>query len=168
MPTTLNNTDRERLFHDLVMRNKNLIWSVCRTFGFSAAWQVEDAYQEVLCRLWRDMDQFKGLSSERTWVYRVAKTTLLMLKRKDSNLPSPDNGTPAAFYDDVEPDRENYNLLVELVNNLPPTDRDVLKASIEGFSYKEIALIMDLTVPAVAMRLARSKARIRREYERLK
>lgn len=159
---------REQSFLGMVMRNKELIWNICRSYGFSAAWEVEDAYQEVLCMLWRDMDQFKGRSAERTWVYRVAKNTLLMLKRKDSNLPQPDNGPLAPFYSDTVPDTENYNLLMELVNHLPDMDRDVVHAHIEGFSYKEISDIFGLTVPAVAMRLARSKARLRRQYNHLK
>ena len=168
MQEVIDNKEREKAFRELVTRNKDYIFNLCKGYRFSASWEIEDAFQEVLCTLWRDMDQFEGRSSERTWIFRVAKNTLLQLKRKESNLPQPDMPTPVPYYDERVPDMENYHYLMQLVNNLPRLDSQIVHAHIEGFSYKEIAQMTQLTVPAVAMRLARAKERLRRQYEKMK
>ena len=79
--------EREAAFRELLDRQRDMIWHVCQSYTLSAAWETEDAFQEVLCVLWRDLEAFDGRSSERTWVYRVATNTLLMLKRKAGNRP---------------------------------------------------------------------------------
>ena len=168
MHESTNNKEREKTFRELVARNKDYIFNVCKTYRLSASWEIEDAYQEVLCTLWRDIDKFEGRSSERTWIFRVGKNTLLQLKRKESNHPQPEVQTPAPFYDEQSPDMENYNFLMQLIDNLPQPDNSIVHAHIEGFSYKEIAQMTQLTVPAVAMRLARAKERLRKAYEKAK
>jgi len=42
----------------------------------------------------------------------------------------------------------------------------VVRAHLDGFSYKEIARMNDTTVGAVAMRIARLKKHLRRLYEK--
>lgn len=69
----------------MVMRQQDLIWHVCSDYSLSAAYEVEDGVQEVLCALWRYFDKFEGRSSERTWVYKVATNAMLMLYRKAGN-----------------------------------------------------------------------------------
>ena len=41
-------------FKQLIHRHKDLIWSICKHFKLSAAWQTEDAFNEVLCAMWQD------------------------------------------------------------------------------------------------------------------
>lgn len=168
MQAETHSKEREKAFHELIARNKDFIYNVCKSYRFSASWEIEDAYQEVLCTLWRDMDKFERRSSERTWIFRVAKTTLLQLKRKESNLPQPEVGTPAPFYEEKTPDMENYDFLMQLVDNLAKLDSQIVHAYIEGFSYKEIAQMTHLTVPAVAMRLVRAKEQLRSAYNKAK
>ena len=79
--------DRNKKFDALVKRHRDLIWHVCADYSLSAAWEVQDAVQEVLCVLWRDFETFSGRSSERTWVYRVASNTMISLKRRQNNVP---------------------------------------------------------------------------------
>jgi len=77
--------NREEAFNAMVMRQQDLIWHVCSDYSLSAAYEVEDGVQEVLCALWRYFDKFEGRSSERTWVYKVATNAMLMLYRKAGN-----------------------------------------------------------------------------------
>lgn len=77
--------NREEAFNAMVMRQQDLIWHVCSDYSLSAAYEVEDGVQEVLCALWRYFDKFEGRSSDRTWVYKVATNAMLMLYRKAGN-----------------------------------------------------------------------------------
>ena len=51
-------------------------------YRFLGSWQeAEDAVQEVLVKAWRGADDFRGDASLRTWLYRIATTTCLDMRR---------------------------------------------------------------------------------------
>ncbi|MBR1835019.1 MAG: sigma-70 family RNA polymerase sigma factor [Bacteroidales bacterium] len=154
-------TDKEIAFKQLLERHQDMIWQICQNFRFSAAWEVDDAFQEVLIVLWRDFERFEGRSSERTWVYKVATTTLLMIKRKISNKPQPE---ATAVTDVAAPDWENFKLLEQLVENLGGLDAQIVQAYLDGFDYKEVAEMVNMTPGAVAMRISRAKKKLRKQY----
>ena len=157
-------SNREIAFNQLLSRHRNMLWQMCQDYRYSAAWEVEDAFQEVLIVLWRDFEQFEGRSSEKTWVYRVATNTLMMLKRKISNQPQ---GEAPAQEDSAAPDTENYNLLMQLVDNLGGKDSQIVHAYLDGFEYKEIAEMHNMNEGAVAMRISRAKKKLRKQYSDL-
>ena len=48
----------EREFKEMVRRHRDMIWSVCKRYRLSAAWQTEDAFNEVLCAMWQSYGTF--------------------------------------------------------------------------------------------------------------
>ena len=74
-------------FNALVLRHKAMIWHICSDYNLGKAWKTEDCIQEVLISLWRSYGSFEERSSEKTWVWRVATNTMLMLKRKEDRSP---------------------------------------------------------------------------------
>lgn len=155
------NPDKDTAFAEMVERQRSLIWHVCSDYSLSAAWTIEDAMQEVLCVLWNDYPHFDRRSSESTWVYRVATTTMLHLKRRPSNHPQP---AASAGPDPVAPDDENYLCLLQLIDNLEPTDRQIVRAHLDGFTQAEIARIVGCSLPTVTRRLAKSKRLLKEQY----
>ena len=151
-------SDREQRYISLIHRHRDLIWHVCQDYSLSAAWTAEDAFQEVLCQLWRCLDQYQGRSAERTWVYRIATTTLLEIKRKRSNQPTADATTTEPG---IAHPQEMYDL-ERLIETLGEPDATIVRASLDGFDYREIAAITGLTRGAVAMRLSRAKDKLRK------
>ena len=151
---------KEQAFEALMLRHKALIWHLCSDFRMDSVYTVEDKMQEVVCSLWQYFDTFEGRSSERTWVYRVSVSTLLMLARKRRIETAPiDEVATDSLADEVEHDA--YQHLRQCIELLPETDRVVLRAHLDGFSYVEIGKITHLTVPAVAMRLTKAKHKLR-------
>lgn len=149
---------KEKEFRELIHRHKDLIWHVCEDYSLSAAWTTDDTFQEVLCQIWKSMGQFNGNSSERTWVYRVAVNTILSIKRKKSNQPSPrtqlkesSTRSPSDLFD-----------LERLIELLGEPDSIIVKSSMAGFDYSEISEITELSVGAVAMRLSRAKEKLKK------
>ena len=74
-------------FNALILRHKAMIWHICSDYRLGSAWNTEDCVQEVIMNLWRSFKSFEGRSSEKTWVWRVATNTMLMLRRKDVRSP---------------------------------------------------------------------------------
>ena len=154
-------------FNALVLRHKAMIWHICSDYRLGSAWNAEDCVQEVIMNLWRSFNSFEGRSSEKTWVWRVATNTMLMLRRKDVKSPQTESiETESIDKKDDETSNESYQQLQQLIEALPEESGVVIRAFLDGFSYKEIAEMTNSSVGAVAMRIARLKRKLRKMYER--
>jgi RNA polymerase sigma-70 factor (ECF subfamily) len=117
--------------------------------------------------LWRSYKSFEGRSSEKTWVWRVATNTMLMLRRKDVRSPQTEPiETESVDTKDEEPNNDSYQQLQQLIETLPEESGVVIRAFLDGFSYKEIAEMTNNSVGAIAMRIARLKRALKKMYER--
>ncbi len=154
-------------FNALVLRHKAMIWHICSDYRLGSAWNTEDCVQEVIMNLWRSFNSFEGRSSEKTWVWRVSTNTMLMLRRKDVKSPQTESiETESIDKKDDETSNESYQQLQQLIEALPEESGVVIRAFLDGFSYKEIAEMTNSSVGAVAMRIARLKRKLRKMYER--
>ena len=150
----------------MLLRNKAMIWHVCSDYNLERIWDTEDCMQEVVISLWRDYGKFEGRSSEKTWVWRVATNTMLMLRRKSDRMPVTDTIEPNSGVEmAADEPNDNYRQLLQLIDALPEKDGTAIRAFLDGFSYKEIADMTGSTVGAVAMRIARTKRRLKQMYE---
>ena len=157
---------KETAFNAMLLRNKAMLWHVCSDYSLGRVWRIEDCMQEVIYNLWRDFSKFEGRSSEKTWVYRVATNTMLMLRRKDTKRLVTESFNPQEINNiSSETNNENYMQLLQLLDLLPEKDEVAIRAHLDGFSYQEIAMMTHSTLGAVAMRIARVKKRLKRMYE---
>ena len=154
-------------FNALVLRHKTMLWHICSDYSLGRAWNIEDCMQEVLISLWRSFGAFEGRSSEKTWVWRVATNTMLMLRRKDVRSPQTESIDTVSMDDkDDGSSNESYQQLQQLIDALPEESGTTIRAFLDGFSYKEIADMTGSSVGAVAMRIARTKRRLKQMYEK--
>ena len=123
--------------------------------------------QEVMISLWRSFGSFEGRSSEKTWVWRVATNTMLMLRRKSDRIIATESMENGMKSEPVSaPLDEGLRQLSQLIDALPEKDATAIRAFLDGFSYKEIAEMSGSTVGAVAMRIARTKRKLKLMYEK--
>ena len=154
-------------FNALIIRHKAMIWHICSDYNLGKAWKTEDCVQEVLVSLWRSFGAFEGRCSEKTWVWRVATNTMLMLRRKDVRSPQTESIETVGVDDkDDTPSNESYQQMQQLIDALPEESGTIIRAFLDGFSYKEIADMTGSSVGAVAMRIARTKQRLKQMYEK--
>ena len=162
-PTNTSNAE----FNALILRHKVMIWHICSDYKLGNTWNTEDCVQEVIINLWRSFKSFKGRSSEKTWVWRVATNTMLMLKRKEAkSLQTKSIETENVEKNAEQSGNENCQQLQQLIEALPEESGVIIRAFLGGFSYKEIAEMTHNSVGAVAMRIARLKRKLRIMYER--
>ena len=154
-------------FNALILRHKAMIWHICSDYRLGSAWNTEDCVQEVIINLWRSYKSFEGRSTEKTWVWRVATNTMLMLQRKDVRSPQTESiDAESVEKKDDSLDNDSYQQLQQLIEALPEESGVIIRAFLDGFSYKEIAEMTGSSVGSVAMRIARTKRRLRIMYER--
>jgi RNA polymerase sigma factor (sigma-70 family) len=161
-------------YEDLLRRYlaalRRLAWSYARD-GF------EDLFQEIAMALWTALPRFRGESSERTWVYRVAHNTAISFvasrRRRDRREQTGDGLNEAASTANPEGDvlaQERRKRLWAAVRALPMADRQIVVLYLEGLTASEIATVTDLSAIAVATRLTRIRQKltthVRREEDR--
>jgi RNA polymerase sigma factor (sigma-70 family) len=132
--------------------------------------QREDLVQDMLLALWRALPKFRGESSERTFVYRVAQNRAFshLLRRR----PPQDDLDQAAGEPDPRPGPEELAVssqrrkaLWAALRKLPLAARQVLILALEELPLREIAEILDITENNAAVRLSRARAALRDTLE---
>lgn len=129
----------------------------------------EDLFQEIAVALWQAIPRFRGESSERTWLYRIAHNvaitaTTRLRGRGRREEPINEPFEQVSHLPSVEQDllhREKQRLLIEAVRELPMVDRQVILLHLEGLSYSEIETISGLSETAIATRLTRIREKLR-------
>ena len=158
--------DRIALFNALVLRHKAMLWHICSDYNLGKSWSTEDCMQEVMISLWRSYGSFEGRSSEKTWVWRVATNTMLMLRRKSDRTLATESMDDGMRELAIASGNDRYGQLNQLIDLLPEKSGTLIRAFLDGFSYREIADMTGSTVGAVAMRIARTKRQLKQMYEK--
>jgi RNA polymerase sigma-70 factor (ECF subfamily) len=123
--------------------------------------------QEVIVSLWRYFDTFEGRSSEQTWIYRVATNTMLMLRRKDNKNPATEQIDIHEEINDMSYEaNDDSQLLCQLINELSEENGMIIRAHLDGFTYKEIADMTNLTEGTIAMRITRIKLQLKEMFKK--
>jgi RNA polymerase sigma factor (sigma-70 family) len=135
--------------------------------------EVDDVVQEVCLRAFRGIEQISSPEASRAWVFailrsvflqRVARQRLPLAQLEEADDVSADR-TVSRWdeLDDASPLRQA--MLVEVrqaVLGLPPTYREALVlAHVGGFSYREMADILDIPIGTVMSRLFRARRLVR-------
>lgn len=137
---------------------------------------AEDLVQETYLKAYRAYHTFQEGTNLKAWLYRILTNTYINKYRKESRRPSEvDLGTVEDMYlyrrlgsqESAEAARTTEDRVLdglvesdikEAVEELPESFRmPVLLADLEGFSYKEIAEILDIPIGTVMSRLHRGR-----------
>ena len=120
---------------------------------------AEDLVQDTLYKAYRALDQFQKNTNFRAWIFRILVNTFITSYRKAVREPQ------KVSYDDMEEFLENLfdDDVKEALDNLPYQFRlVVLLCDVEGFSYNEIAEIIDAPLGTVMSRLYRGRKLLQR------
>jgi RNA polymerase sigma-70 factor (ECF subfamily) len=127
---------------------------------------AEELVQEIHIALWRALPNFRGDSSLRTFVARIATNRAVThvahaLKSPPSlelneNIAAPDNN-PESQAIAVS----NQIRLMAAVRSLPLVHRQIVTLALEGLTPREIAEYLGVTSNAVSIRLSRAKNLLR-------
>lgn len=135
--------------------------------------EAADLTQEIFLRIFRHLEKFRGRSSLKTWVYRVAINhcrSRLGRKRPPASsldeetarpLPDPGRGPEEWAVADDEARR-----VAEALGRLPAVYKEaVVLRDLEGLTYQEIAEVLGIRIGTVRSRIARGRERLRELLE---
>jgi RNA polymerase sigma-70 factor (ECF subfamily) len=127
----------------------------------------DDLFQEIATALWTALPRFRGDSSERTWVYRVAHNTAVSFatsgrRRREREQPAEAPAEPAvgAAQEADAIDRQQRDRLWAAVQELPVVDRQITVLYLDGLSAIEIEGVTGISAGAIATRLTRVRQKL--------
>jgi len=158
-----------RAFHHLVSRYQERIRNLLFAM-FHEQELVDDLAQEVFIKAYEALPNFRFESSLYTWLYRIAinkgRDELRRRKlRRFFSLQHLDDTVRAdleARIAERPHDMEASDLVALGLRTLPDHQREVvIMKDLQGFSYEEIAEILDVEVGTVKSRLSRARTAMR-------
>ena len=162
-------------FDELVRRYQTPVLNLARVLTAGSA-DAEDLAQDVFVRAWRSLSGFRGDSSFRTWLYRVAinvvqshrgRTSRLrrLFKAAPTSTDEPDDGIEsAADPDDLERGVLLRDAIDKALATLPEDLRlAVTLRDVQGLDYRAIAEITGTPIGTVESRIFRARQRLKKE-----
>lgn len=142
---------------------------------------AEDLLQETLLRAYRFFSKFEPGTHSKAWLYRIMKNTNINNYRKslreiettpDENVELKGGallGDTFRKLNDPQKTLSNKYLMEEIRNvlkKLPDEFRDTLVLClVEGYSYKEVAEIMNCPIGTIMSRIHRARKIVQKELE---
>ena len=153
----------EALLREYLQPLRRLAWSYTRD-----ATEGDDLLQEIALALWTALPRFRGDSSERTWLYRVAHNTGISYAtsqkrrtaREGAAVPLEKEPTSRSNPEGEAMDREQSHRLWNAIRDLPLADRQLICLHLEGLSAAHIEDITGVNAGNVATRLTRIRQRL--------
>ena len=169
------NNNRRKQFEKLFQPHIDAAYNLAR-YLCGNAYDAEDIVQEAYLRAYRAFSDYKN-DNARAWILTITRNTCYSWIRKnnininvpfDEEINSTENLTlisDSAISKSPEQMLENHDiqsLVRQAIKSLPIEFREVaVLRELEGLSYHEIGLILDIPKGTVMSRIARARSRLR-------
>ena len=156
-------TPADRLDRMVRLYEKDLLRFCCIYLRDRAA--AEDVVQETFLKAFRNMDAFRGESSEKTWLIRIAINCCRDYRRsawiRYIDFRVSVDRLPISSC--APPSEEHIALTIAIMKLKPKYLEVVLLYFYEGYSMKEIGKMLNLTEAAVSSRIHKAKQKLKTE-----
>ncbi|MGH1504426.1 MAG: RNA polymerase sigma factor [Acidimicrobiales bacterium] len=164
-PRDRESSDSDKL-HELVVEHGDAVYRLALSVVRDRA-LAEDVAQDTMIKAWLALPSFRGESSLRGWLMRIAHNTAISTLRTRRALvtdPTDLPDEPVRPEQSVEhrvEDRGAMDAFTDALDLLDELSRSiVVLREIERMSYDEIAEILDVPLPTVKTRLLRARRRL--------
>jgi len=160
-------------FEEIFIRYQRMVFNVALRMSGSQD-EAADLSQDVFLRIYRHVGRFKGRSSLKTWIYRVAINCCRSrnARWRPSTQPLPEAEVLSQLQERrLTPERaalrsDAGRQIGRALRRLPSPYREaVVLRDIEGLSYLDIADVLKVRIGTVRSRIARGRERLRRIVE---
>ena len=153
----------EQEFLNMVEAQKRTIYKVCYMYANERD-DLNDLFQETVLNLWKSFPRYRGESTLNTWVYRIAMNTCITFLRRSNTRPQtiPMTANVADLMAEEESKAGQLQELYRLINQLGKLERALILLWLEERSYDEMADILGISKANVAVKLFRTKEKLKK------
>lgn len=141
---------------------------------------AEDLVQDTVVKAYRFFNSYEKGTNAKAWLFRILKNSYINNYRKKSKRPNEvDYDEVSTFYETIRADQTDTSDLEErmyrdmlddtvtkALEDLPEDFRSVvLLCDVEGFTYEEIANMLDVPIGTIRSRLHRGRNLLRAALE---
>ncbi|MGI9607101.1 MAG: RNA polymerase sigma factor [Acidimicrobiales bacterium] len=153
--------DPAEQLEDLVREHVDAMYRVAHSVVRDAA-LAEDVAQDAILQAWKSLDSFRGESSMRSWLLRIAHNTAIStLRRRREELRDPallPEGTHQTNIEGSVVDTLSIDAFSDALGELDELSRSVIVLrEVEGLSYDDISLVLSVPMSTVKTRLLRAR-----------
>lgn len=155
-------------FKKMVLPFQNKLYRFAlRMLGTSA--EAEDVVQEVFIKAWTKREKLVDYQNVEAWCMKVTKNMsldVLKSKHRKFQLNKTEQDVMAST---VTPDRQveladMQTYIHQIIDSLPEKQKQVVQLrDIEGYSYQEIAEMMEISLSQVKVNLFRARDKVRKQ-----
>ena len=157
--------DRDRIFERLVDQYQEPVLRMCY-YCLCDKTLAEDAMQETFLKAYRAMDSFRGDSSEKTWIMRIAMRTCYDMNHSGWFRVFNRHVTPDMVPEAAVPFEESDDELMNAVTKLPIKLREViLLYYYQRMNVNEVADALGISQSSVSERLKRGREKLKAMIE---
>jgi RNA polymerase sigma-70 factor (ECF subfamily) len=133
----------------------------------------DDLLQDIVFAIWQALPRFRGESSERTFIFRIAHNRAIThlsrtKEQKVDPLEEIELRDPAPGPESDYSHRQKTEKLRTAVRGLPLAYRQVITLTLEGLGYREIANVLGISESNVGARLTRARQLLQEALEKRK
>lgn len=155
-------TEQAHIFNQWLSQHRALIFKIVRAYG-NTVMDQDDLFQEISIQVWRSIPAFRHESAVTTWIYRIALNTAISWVSKEQKYRKTNGALetlPDVLIQPARPVDDQLAWLYEAIHALDEIDRSVALLLLDGFSYKEMAAILGITVSHVGVKINRIKKQL--------
>lgn len=124
---------------------------------------AKDIIQDVFEKMWLNRKTI-DLETVKPWLYRCTHNAMVNFIAKKSRTSYMSNQELPNATTPFDSSFESMQIVDRMVSILPPTQKSIiLLRDIEGYTYKDIGLILDLSASQVKVYLFRARMKIKKQ-----
>lgn len=157
------NNSREEMLAHMVAQYEVMLLRTCYMYLRDKG-LAEDATQETFLKAYKALDSFRGESSEKTWLMRIAINTCRDMKRNawfrfmDRSVEIERLPEPAKVFEFMEADD-----LTQAILKLPTKHKEVILLHFyQDMTMREIASVLDLSASTIQKRVKAACSKLKK------
>ncbi len=124
-----------------------------------------DITQEIFMKVYKNLDGFEKKSSIKTWIFAIARNTVTnFLTRSKRDFSELDE---SLFAGGNRRELEVKKEVLASLEKLSEDHKEIIRLYyFDGFSYRDMAELLDISIGTVKSRLKRAKEHLKKELEK--
>lgn len=171
---------KEKVFEEEFLPHINSMYNFAYRLTFEED-DAKDLVQDTYLKAFRFIESFERGTNARAWLFRILKNSFINDFRKKSKQPvKVDYNEVATYYNsedvdetitpDLRAETVQHMMGDEITNALNALDVDfrtvIILCDLEGFTYEEMAKILDIPIGTVRSRLHRARNLLKDKLKR--